>query len=155
MVGHRVEQHVSLAVLAEAFALALTSHQNRFLQTFGAKPASGVGWEWQVFKRRVAWCRPSFLFKLCLRVRSRWRGKIVPHGSAAQVFAFANLKESLACDLCLRGCCEPSFWGLLQSRKGCFCRLFQNGILVLFSLQEVAFAEVFRILKTSFFACRT
>ena len=53
MVGHQVEQHVSLAVLAQAFALALTSHQNRFLQTFGAKPTSGVGWEWQVFRRRV------------------------------------------------------------------------------------------------------
>ena len=55
MVGHQVEQHVSLAVLAQAFALALTSHQNRFLQTFGAQPASGVGWEWQIFKRRVVW----------------------------------------------------------------------------------------------------
>ena len=55
MVGHRVEQHVSLAGLAQAFALALTSHQNRSLQTFGAKPASGVGWEWQIFKRRVVW----------------------------------------------------------------------------------------------------
>ena len=50
----------------------------------------------------------------------------------------------------LRGCCEPSFRGLLQSRKVCFCRLFENSILVLFLLQEVAFAEVFRILKTSF-----
>ena len=55
MVGHQVEQHVSLAVLAQAFALAWTSHQNRFLQTFGAKPALGVGWEWQTFKRRVIW----------------------------------------------------------------------------------------------------
>ena len=55
MVGHQVEQHVSLAVLAQAFALALTSHQNRFLQTFGAQAASGVGWEWQIFKRRVVW----------------------------------------------------------------------------------------------------
>ena len=55
MVGHQVEQHVSLAVLAQAFALALASHQNRFLQTFGAKPASGVGREWQIFKRRVVW----------------------------------------------------------------------------------------------------
>ena len=52
----------------------------------------------------------------------RWRRKIVPHGSAELVFVFANLRESLACDLCLRGCYKPSFWGLLQSRKVCFSR---------------------------------
>ena len=71
------------------------------------------------------------------------------------MFAFVNLGESLACELCLRGCCKPSFWGLLRSRKVCFYRFSQNGILVLFLLQEVAFAEVFRIQKTSFFACKT
>ena len=52
----------------------------------------------------------------------RWRRKIVPHGSAELVFVSADLRESLACDLRLRGCCKPSFKGLLQSRKMCFCR---------------------------------
>ena len=55
MVGHQVEQHVSLAVLAQAFVLGLTSHHNHLLQTFGPKPASTAGWDFQVFRRRVVW----------------------------------------------------------------------------------------------------
>ena len=55
MSGRQVEQPVTLADLAYAFALAPTSHQNHFLQTFGAKPASSAGWEWQVFGRRAVW----------------------------------------------------------------------------------------------------
>ena len=55
MIGRQVEQHVSLAVLAQAFVLGLTSRQNHLLQTFGPKPASTAGWDLQVFRRRVVW----------------------------------------------------------------------------------------------------
>ena len=55
MIGRQVEQRVSLAVLAQAFVLGLTSRQNHLLQTFGPKPASTAGWDLQVFKRRVVW----------------------------------------------------------------------------------------------------
>ena len=49
---------MSLVVLAEVFALALHSHQNRSLQTFGAKPASSAVVEvasLQLDKKRVVW----------------------------------------------------------------------------------------------------
>ena len=55
VIGRQVEQRVSLAVLAQAFVLGLTSRQNHLLQTFGPKPASTAGWDLQVFRRRVVW----------------------------------------------------------------------------------------------------